>query len=168
MEYRNHKPRDVLVSKHYGKHVSAMTAEDLHGKGEIAEELAARDIEIERLRAELAALKQQAATRGSKDGWTRYMFDRPGDFTIEAFLPKPAAPRPAQVPQWQPIETAPKDGKCLVLVETDDGDWIGRLDRDKKGNWIHDGEPTFCHSYYFCPVKWMPLPAAPQPSGKEE
>lgn len=40
---------------HYIKHVSAMTTEGLHAKSDIAAELAHRDIEIERLRAALAA-----------------------------------------------------------------------------------------------------------------
>ena len=39
---------------HYLRHVSAMTAEGLHAKSEIAGELAHRDMEIERLRAERA------------------------------------------------------------------------------------------------------------------
>lgn len=67
MEYRNHDVMKVLKSRHYSKHVSSMTKEDLNGKAEIAEELAWRDIQIdeaaddnERLRAELAEAKQVA------------------------------------------------------------------------------------------------------------
>jgi hypothetical protein len=40
--------------EHYLRHISAMTAEGLHAKSAIAGELAYRDMEIERLRAELA------------------------------------------------------------------------------------------------------------------
>lgn len=47
--YRNHDPMPVLKSEHYGRHVAAMTREDLYSKGDIAEELALRDMEIERL-----------------------------------------------------------------------------------------------------------------------
>lgn len=89
--------------------------------------------------------------------------------------------QPAAQPQWQPIETAPKDGSKLILsyinrndmprtvmarwltddeaAETDadgvglEGGWYECID-----NWddytevaIHEGEPTH----------WMPLPAAP-------
>lgn len=70
----------------------------------------------------------------------------------------------ARAPQWQPIESAPEDGKCLVAVETDDGWWYGQLERDKRGNWIHEGEPTYCKSYYFNPHSWQPLPAPPEVS----
>jgi len=63
--------------------------------------------------------------------------------------------------KWQSIETAPQDGKCIVAVKTDNGTILAILDRDKKGNWIHEGEPTFCHSYYYEPVMWTPLPELP-------
>lgn len=51
MEYGN----DDIESygQHYFKHVSAMTVEALHSKSDIAAELAYRDCEIEKLRAEL-------------------------------------------------------------------------------------------------------------------
>ena len=65
------------------------------------------------------------------------------------------------VSAWEPIDTAPADGNCLVAVETDDGWWVGQLERDSYGNWIHEGEPTYCHGYYFKPTHWMPLPAPP-------
>ena len=46
--------RDHLaLGEHYLRHVSAMTGEGLHAKSDIAAELAWRDAEIERLRAEL-------------------------------------------------------------------------------------------------------------------
>ena len=50
---------------HYTNHVSAMTTEGLHAKSAIAAELAHRDIEIERLRAALAAPAQAAAQQGA-------------------------------------------------------------------------------------------------------
>lgn len=62
---------------------------------------------------------------------------------------------------WQPIATAPRDGNCLVACATDDGWMLAVLERDKKGNWIHEGEPTFCHSWYCEPKWWQPLPAPP-------
>ena len=55
-EYRNHNSTKVLCSQHYYKHVSAMTGEDLYSKGEIAEELAFRDMERDRLVAENAEM----------------------------------------------------------------------------------------------------------------
>jgi hypothetical protein len=64
--------------------------------------------------------------------------------------------------EWQPIETAPKDGKCLLWVDTDDGGEFAVLARDKNGHWIHEGEPTFCHGFYYAPALWMPLPDPPK------
>ncbi|ABO54159.1 DUF551 domain-containing protein [Burkholderia vietnamiensis] len=48
----------------------------------------------------------------------------------------------------------------LVCAETDEGLTVQSMYFDGK-NWIHDGEPTFCHSYMLRPTHWMPLPAAP-------
>lgn len=66
--------------------------------------------------------------------------------------------------EWQPIESAPKDGRCLLAVATDDGWDFAVLQRDARGNWIHEGEPTFCHGYYYRPKFWMPLPPEPTAS----
>lgn len=49
---RDHMAQDA-AGNYYSRHVSAMTAEALHAKSEIAGELAHRDMEIDRLRAEL-------------------------------------------------------------------------------------------------------------------
>ena len=51
---RNHEAQGL----HYIIHVSAMTAEGLHRKSAIAAELAHRDIEIARLKAENATLRE--------------------------------------------------------------------------------------------------------------
>lgn len=64
--------------------------------------------------------------------------------------------------EWQDIESAPKDGKCLLWCETDDGGEFAVLSRDGKGNWIYEGEPTFCLSHYYEPKYWMPLPPPPK------
>ncbi|UEP23148.1 Lar family restriction alleviation protein [Burkholderia ambifaria] len=48
----------------------------------------------------------------------------------------------------------------LVCAETDEGPVIQSMYFDGK-NWIHEGEPTFCHSYMLEPTHWMPLPTAP-------
>jgi len=52
---RNHEAQGL----HYLTHVSAMTAEGLHRKSAIAAELAHRDIEIARLKAENATLQSR-------------------------------------------------------------------------------------------------------------
>jgi hypothetical protein len=47
--------RDIIKQgEYYGRHVSAMTGEGLHEKCDIAAELAHRDIEIDRLKDEIA------------------------------------------------------------------------------------------------------------------
>ena len=51
---------------------------------------------------------------------------------------------------WKPLP-APKPGAYLVTVATDNGPEVHRLDLNNKGQWIHEGEPTFCKSYYFEP-----------------
>ena len=70
--------------------------------------------------------------------------------------------------KWRSIKTAPKDGKCLLLVDTDEGYEIAVLPRDKNGNWIYEGEPTFCLAFYYDPIKWMPFPKIPKKKVKEE
>lgn len=53
--------------------------------------------------------------------------------------------------QWQPIETAPKDGTSILLYG---GDWIfeGRF---SDGGWVHAYENDDT------PTHWMPLPQLP-------
>jgi len=59
--YRNHEFLPILKSPHYAKHVLSMTKEDLHSKADIAEELAARDIQIEELKQQLAEYRDTVA-----------------------------------------------------------------------------------------------------------
>ena len=63
--------------------------------------------------------------------------------------------------EWQPITTAPDDGKCIVWCDTDDGGEALIMPRDQQGNWIYEGEPTFRTPFYIEPTHWMPLPLAP-------
>lgn len=67
---------------------------------------------------------------------------------------------PAQREQWQPIETAPKDGTYVLLYCDYYG--IGRCVWDDwRGVWRSD-DPN--HGIGFPqPTHWMPLPAAPTP-----
>ena len=55
MRYREHESLTVLKNPLYGLHVQAMTIESLRNKGEIAEELAWRDMQIADLKDQLAA-----------------------------------------------------------------------------------------------------------------
>lgn len=63
--------------------------------------------------------------------------------------------------EWQPIETAPKGGPLLLWVDTDDGGEPMVLYRNADGDWLYDGEPTYCASFYLNPTHWMPLPPPP-------
>lgn len=62
---------------------------------------------------------------------------------------------------WRPIETIPATGDFLLAIATDDGWTYSVLPRDKKGNFSHEGEPTFKHSYYFEPRFWAECPPPP-------
>lgn len=57
---KHYADRDIIgldrLGGYYIRHVSAMTAEGLHSKSDIAAELAWRDAEIDRLREELVNL----------------------------------------------------------------------------------------------------------------
>jgi hypothetical protein len=54
MKEKLYPPQDpISLEPHYSRHIAAMTAEGLHSKADIAEQLAWRDQEIERLRKQL-------------------------------------------------------------------------------------------------------------------
>lgn len=54
----------ALYSKHFGNHMMAMTAEDLHSKSDIAIELASRDIKIQALQDDNALLEAKVKELG--------------------------------------------------------------------------------------------------------
>ena len=111
---------------------------------------------IETLRTMLSAKMRSAES---------YMEHNLALFDVETIQSEAFAAGLAAQGKWQPIESAPKDGNCLVAVNTDEGYTIAVLDRDEKGDWLNDGEPTFCHSYYFEPKYWHSLPSPPQKEG---
>ena len=57
----------------------------------------------------------------------------------------------ALIPQWQPIETAPKDGTSLLLLGSG-GVWIAEWD----GKYWYAGD-----NFVDFPSHWMPLPPPP-------
>lgn len=64
---------------------------------------------------------------------------------------------------WRPItDDDPVPGeRYLVSVATDDGDEVHILLRENYG-WIHEGEYTFEHGYFFRPIMWAHAPKAPK------
>ncbi len=63
-------------------------------------------------------------------------------------------------PQWQPIETAPRDGTYIILARYIDGRfiWASNAKWSVEFNRFWDGaEPSGFH----CPTHWIQLPAAP-------
>lgn len=59
-----------------------------------------------------------------------------------------------------PTTLPPAAGDYLVTVETDSGRETHVLAHTAYGKWMHEGEFTFQHGYYFRPIAWAPRPAA--------
>lgn len=63
--------------------------------------------------------------------------------------------------EWQPIESAPKDGTSIIIYpHTDGGDvgiasWINSVLGDTAGSWRSDYDREW-------PTHWMPLPLPPK------
>lgn len=78
-----------------------------------------------------------------------------------------ALSQPAQ--EWQPIETAPKDGTRVLLIHAQSGFVMGyykswQLDGKSGGLWRYEG----IHTANVEPTHWMPLPKPPINGGKSE
>lgn len=74
-------------------------------------------------------------------------------------------PSPAQ---WQPIETAPRDGSHVLLYVRDHGIHIGRLEADlyakrPRPYWQWSDLWGLTTQRAHPPSHWMPLPASPSP-----
>ena len=67
--------------------------------------------------------------------------------------------------QWQPIETAPKDGTKVLLYKPDDEFWCSSIATArwwaKESEWLCTGS-----AYFPAPTHWQPLP--PEPKGGAE
>ncbi len=93
---------------------------------------------------------------------------------VQARMEAYADARVREAQQWQPIETAPKDG-TVVMVCNEDGAWIAKyvpiypsgyraenpwFSLMLNHNHMRKGKP-------FGPTHWMPLPAPPLPGPVE-
>ena len=140
--------------------------------------------EIDELRAELAALKNQepVAWRFERPGISKldvwphggeweplYLaagacVSKPGESDAQTDLTiKPDAQERKPTTDWVDVNDHLPEagGYYLVTVDTDDGLHVDVLMFDAENkNWIHEGEPTYCHSYYFCPTHWAKRPEA--------
>lgn len=78
--------------------------------------------------------------------------------------------------QWQPIETAPKDGTPVLLgggSTDEEGHLVGSITRrpvvavwceDREGgHWAYAHWDSAWRSAYENPSRWMPLPSDPEP-----
>ena len=77
----------------------------------------------------------------------------------------------AKVQQWQPIETAPKDGTNILLVNrignVATGLWQGN--GECEGWWLRGGNrPNTFFNHHYGPSYWMPLPELPTEAIREE
>lgn len=74
--------------------------------------------------------------------------------------------------EWQPIETAPKEGECVLTQHEDDlypAVAFCVIDKDGKEYWCHELEgpeddcdrPGRFEPLYRRPTHWMPLPDPP-------
>ena len=92
--------------------------------------------------------------------------------------PSPQQGRSANVPAWQPIETAPKDGTPILVSFGSMGIWrvfwsepewtdaycIWCVDDNKHGPYVLRG---FSDEGDRAPTHWMPLPPAPLANGED-
>lgn len=76
----------------------------------------------------------------------------------------------AQIPQWMPIESAPKDGSYLMLVDCDlvtIGTWT-KSDALRDEAWIgFDCMSNIDKVVILSPTHWMPLPTPPTEAPRE-
>jgi hypothetical protein len=89
------------------------------------------------------------------------MSDRDSDAeALRALLTTPLPEPRAEVTDWQPIETVPKDGTEVVLLFADEVTLLGKTrPRVRAAAWLVDWTIPYLRDNP--PTHWMPLPAAP-------
>lgn len=80
-----------------------------------------------------------------------------------------------ELTQWQPIDTAPKEGKPILLAEIDDdgdfkyicpGYWDEKLDAFGKKTGVWGWKCINCNPWFPDFTHWMPLPKPPAREGE--
>lgn len=68
-----------------------------------------------------------------------------------------------QSQQWQPIETAPKDGTAFLAVSQEHikSDWLPDMVEWADGGWVYTDN---YNEYLFTLSHWMPMPSLPLPA----
>lgn len=107
-------------------------------------------------------LQSQAAATGWRSDYQIGLDEGRAENAIDIIKLEAQLADAQQVNQWQPIETAPKDGQLIFL-------WNPKEPAVSKfGKWARHLETShFCWtspkniSYSNLPTHWMPLPAAP-------
>lgn len=68
--------------------------------------------------------------------------------------------------EWQPIETAPKDGTEIVGHDAKTG--TSHVTCVWRGGWYDPDDHYYSEAPEFIPTHWMPLPPPPTTQGAEE
>lgn len=63
--------------------------------------------------------------------------------------------------QWQPIETAPKNGTRILTYSPKDNEYCWKIEINKWKHSAWQASPSMCQ-----PTHWMPLPAPPALTGE--
>lgn len=64
--------------------------------------------------------------------------------------------------EWQPIETAPKDGTPIIGAIRGSVAYVCWFQEDAWVFWESDGRPNLPVRMAFSPTHWMPLPEPPK------
>jgi len=94
---------------------------------------------------------------GKCEEWELFKNSERGLEVLCAIVDAVRAEAKAEVPSWQPIETAPKDGSPILVVANEVVQYIIVADYGSGWHSLADDEGI----EDFNPTHWMPIPAAP-------
>lgn len=116
-----------------------------------AEHLAGNAV-IDQLRAEVERLRGVCVDLDSEKREIEHKMDayRTSHAEVEALR---------KAMEWISVEDKlPEKGRYLVSADSDDGQDVCEMSFNGK-DWIYEGEPTYCHSFYVEVTHWMERPA---------